>query len=326
MELRHLRYFVAVAEELHFGRAATRLHMSQPPLSQQVRALEDEIDVQLFARSGRGVVLTAAGKEFLEYARQVLAQVEQAVRSAQGVQRGELGRLSVGFITSMAYTYLPWVLRVFRSRHPRVELTLTEQESWSQLNAIQEGRLHVGIVRGPVDALGLESVRALSEPFLVALPDDHPFAGARSIQLKKLAAEAFILFPRHIGGRFYAEVMQLFQEAGFTPNVVQEAVQMHVAVGLVSARIGVTLVPASTALLPMPGVVFRPLASRSGRAEIAIAYRESEPSPLVDAFRAVAVEVISRGPAGLERWRYVPETKRPGSAGPPQATKRLRRS
>jgi DNA-binding transcriptional LysR family regulator len=304
VELRHLRYFVAVAEELHFGRAAARLHMSQPPLSQQVRALEGEIQVELFARSGRGVVLTAAGKEFLVYARQVLAQVDQAVRSTQGVQRGELGRLSVGFITSMAYTYLPWVLRVFRSRHPKVELALTEQETWSQLNAIQDGRLHVGIVRGPVDEPGLASVRALSEPFMVALPDDHPLANARSVPLKKLASDAFILFPRHIGGRFYAEVMQLFQEAGFTPNVAQEAVQMHVAVGLVSARIGVALVPASTRLLPMQGVVFRPLAGRSGRAEIAIAHREGDLSPLVDAFRAVAVEVIAAGPSGLERWRH----------------------
>lgn len=304
MELRHLRYFVAVAEELHFGRAAERLHMSQPPLSQQIRALEDEIQVELFARSGRGIVLTAAGREFLEYARQVLVQVEQGVRSSQGVQRGELGRLSVGFITSMAYTYLPWVLRVFRSRYPKVELALTEQETWSQLNAIREGRLHVGIVRGPVDEPGLASVRVLSEPFLVALPDDHPLASSRTVALKKLASDEFILFPRHIGGRFYAEVMQLFQQAGFTPKVAQEAVQMHVAVGLVSARIGVALVPASTRLLPIPGVVFRPLASRSGRAEIAIAYREGERSPLVDAFRAVAAQVISGGPSELERWKH----------------------
>lgn len=304
MELRHLRYFVAVAEELHFGRAAVRLHMSQPPLSQQIRALEREIEVELFARSGRGIVLTAGGREFLAYARQVLAQVEQAVRSTQGVQRGELGRLSVGFITSMAYTYLPWVLRVFRSRFPRVELVLTQQETWSQLEAIREGRLHVGIVRGPVDEPGLASASALSESFVVALPDDHRLATARKVQLKKLAADEFILFPRSLGGRFYAEVMQLFQTAGFTPKVAQEAVQMHVAVGLVSAGIGVALVPSSTQLLQMPGVVYRPLAGDGGCAEIAIAHRAGAHAPLVDAFSKVAVEVISGGPAALPRWRH----------------------
>jgi DNA-binding transcriptional LysR family regulator len=250
------------------------------------------------------VTLTPAGKEFLTYARQVLAQVEHGVRSAQGVQRGELGRLTVGFITSMAYTYLPWVLRVFRSRHPRVELVLTEQETWSQLEAIQAERLHVGLVRGPVDVPGLASTAALSEPFLVALPEDHALAGAGSIPLKKLAGEEFIMFPREIGGAFYAGVMELFQEAGFTPKVAQEAVQMHVAAGLVSARIGVALVPASIQLLPIPGVVYRPLAGPQGKAQIAVVHREDEHSPLVEAFREVAVEVIAKGVSGLQRLRH----------------------
>jgi DNA-binding transcriptional LysR family regulator len=305
MELRHLRYFVAVAEEMHFGRAARRLHMSQPPLSQQIRALEEEIQVELFARGGRTVALTPAGQEFLVYARQVLAQVEHAVRSTQSVQRGELGRLTVGFITSMAYTYLPWVLRVFRSRYPKVELVLTELESWTQLKAIEEERLHVGILRGPVDVPGLASVTALSEPFVVALPENHPLANARRIHLRKLASEEFIMFPRDIGGHFYAEVMRLFQEAGFTPKVAQEAVQMHVAAGLVSARIGVALVPASIELLPMRGVVYRPLSGEQGNAQIAVVHRHQDHSPIVDAFREVAVEVIAKGPAGLQKLRNV---------------------
>lgn len=184
-------------------------------------------------------------------------------------------------------------------------MELRHRETWSQLKAIEEERLHVGILRGPVDVPGLASVTALSEPFLVALPEDHALAGARRVNLKKLTSEEFILFPREIGGHFYAEVMRLFQEAGFTPKVAQEAVQMHVAAGLVSARIGVALVPASIQLLPMPGVVYRPLSGRQGNAEIAIVHRERERSPIIEAFREVAVEVIAKGPEGLQRWRKV---------------------
>jgi DNA-binding transcriptional LysR family regulator len=303
MELRHLRYFVAVAEELHFGRAAERLHMSQPPLSQQIRALEGEMRVELFSRAGRGVVLTPAGTAFLAHARQVLAQVEQGVRASQAVQRGELGRLSVGFITSMPYTYLPWVLRVFRSRFPKVELALTEQESWSQLDLVRQDRLDVGIVRGPVQVPDLASVTVLSERFLVALPDNHPLANARSIRLQKLASEEFIVFPRAIGGSFYTEVMRLFEQAGFTPKIAQEAVQMHVAAGLVSARIGVALVPESIQLLPIEGVVFRPLAGDGGKAEVAIVHRHTDESPILNAFLRVASEVIGAGHNGIRRWR-----------------------
>jgi DNA-binding transcriptional LysR family regulator len=307
MELRHLRYFVTVAEELHFGRAALRLHISQPPLSQQIRALETEIDAELFARVGKRVKLTAAGDEFLVYARQVLSQVEQGVRSTQAIHRGQAGRLAVGFMTSMAYTYLPWVLRAFRARFPGVELVLTEQESWAQVKALREGRLHVGIVRGPVDTPYLTAVKALSEPFVAALPDTHPLAGTRSVRLARLANDDFILFPRAMGGHFYAAQMRLCEAAGFVPKVSQEAIQMHVAVGLVSAGIGVALVPASMQLLQMPGVAYKRLAGAGDvRAEIAIAAPADERSPILNAFREVAVEVISAGPGGVARLKAEP--------------------
>ncbi|MGE0800336.1 MAG: LysR family transcriptional regulator [Lautropia sp.] len=303
MELRHLRYFIAVAEEQHFGRAAARLHISQPPLSQQIHALEREMGVELFARAGRGIVLTPAGAEFLIYARQVLTQADHGVRAAQAVQRGDVGRLNVGFITSMAYTYLPWVLRVFRSRFPGVELSLTEQETWLQLQAVKRERLHVGIVRGPVTEPGLAGKPALSEPFVVAMPDDHPLAGERTMRLSRLSADPFIVFPREIGGHFYAESMRLFREAGFAPIVAQEAIQMHVAAGLVSARIGVALVPASIELLPIRGVVFRPLQGDAGTAEISVIRRADDESLLVDAFLRVALEVIGAGRGNIGKWR-----------------------
>jgi DNA-binding transcriptional LysR family regulator len=303
MELRHLRYFVAVAEEMHFGRAAQRLHISQPPLSQQIRALEVETGVDLFSRVGRRVQLTLAGKAFLDYARATLALANQGVRTAQRVQRGELGQLSVGFITSMAYTYLPWVLRAFRNRFPEVELVLTEQETWSQLDALQESRLHVGILRGTVSQAELESTTALIEPFIVALPDDHRLARKKSIRLEWLAQDPFVMFPRALGGHFYQQMLGLCRHAGFTPTVSQEAVQMHVAVGLVSARIGVALVPTSMQALPTSGVVFRPLAGPRGEAQIAVVRRAADDSPVVRAFIDVATATIGRGVAGIRRWR-----------------------
>jgi len=303
MELRHLRYFLAVAEELHFGRAAARLHISQPPLSQQIRALEDEAGVQLFRRGTRHVALTPAGVEFVKYARAALSQVEQGLDSAQRVHRGEVGRLSVGFITSMAYTYLPWVVTVFRQRYPLVELVLTEQESWNQLGALQEHRLDVGIVRGPVEAQGVEAHLALDEAFVVALPADHPLAKQRTVKLSALAREPFILFPRAIGGRFYDAVYSLFEKAGFTPVVAQEAVQMHVAVGLVSARLGAAIVPASVQLLSMPGVVYRPLNDRGASAQLAVAHASDNNSPVVPTFRQAAIEVISGGIDAVRAWR-----------------------
>ena len=303
MELRHLRYFLAVAEELHFGRAAARLHISQPPLSQQIRALEEEVGVQLFHRGTRHVELTPAGQELIRYSRAALAQVQQGVESAQRVNRGEVGRIAVGFITSMAYTYLPWVVTAFRRRYPAVELLLTEQESWNQIRALQEGRLDIAIVRGPAEAPDVTSLTALVEPFIVALPDNHPAAARRAVELSALAGERFILFPRSIGGKFYEAVLRLFQGAGFVPMVAQEAIQMHVAVGLVSARLGVAIVPASIQLLSMPGVVYRPLKSGAASAELAIAHTVDDRSPVIPVFRQVAAEVISRGVSGVRHWR-----------------------
>jgi DNA-binding transcriptional LysR family regulator len=302
VELRHLRYFVAVAEELHFGRAAQRLHISQPPLSLQIRQLEEEIGVDLFNRKRR-VELTPAGREFLDHARGVLQQVNQGVRSAQRVHRGESGELSVGFMSSMAYTYLPWLLRIFRERFPDVQLVLDEQDTWTQFRALRDRRINVGIVRGPVDEPSLTGVTVLSEPLVVALPSDHRYAKARSLSITRLANDPLIMFPRRIGGPLNELVLGLCQRAGFTPRISQEAIQLHVVVSLVSARIGIAIVPASTQLLPLEGVVFRPLGERSARIEIAVAFRSGDPSPVVREFLEVAQFVFSEGIRGLARFR-----------------------
>jgi DNA-binding transcriptional LysR family regulator len=303
MELRHLRYFVAVAEELHFGRAAKRLHISQPPLSQQIRLLEQTTGIELFRRDTRSVELTAAGEELLKYARVALAQVEQGIRSARRVHQGEVGRLSVGFITSLSYTYLPWVVREFRQRFPAVEIVLTERETWDQKAALLDGRIDLGIMRGPLDTAGIRATPLLREPFVAALPDAHPLAGVAGIELGALARDPFILFPRAIGGSYFETMSALFEEAGFSPVVAQEAVQMHVTVGLVGAGIGVALVPASIQLLPTPGVVYKPLKRCKARAELLVAYREDASSPVIRPFCAVASEVIGKGLAPIMKRR-----------------------
>lgn len=301
MELRHLRYFVAVAEELHFGRAARRLNISQPPLSLQIRQLEEEIGVALFSRKRR-VELTAAGREFLRHVRGALQQVQQGVRSAQRVERGERGELNVGFISSMASTYMPWLLRVFRERYPDVELVLNEGDTLTQIRDLLVGRLSVGIVRGPVNTPGLVGTTILTEPLVVALPADHPRAAAKRVAVGELVNDGFVMVPRQIGA-LHQETLRLCQRAGFTPRVSQEALQLHIVVSLVSARVGVALVPASAQLTRIDGVVFRPLAGSDASVQIAVASRADDGSPVVREFTEVAQQVFSGGLRGLDRFR-----------------------
>jgi len=308
MELRRLRYFAVVAEELHFGRAAARLNMSQPPLSIQIKKLEDEIGVTLFIRK-RHIELTPAGKEFLEYARNALQQVQLGIRSAKRVHLGELGQLNVGFISSMGYTYIPALLAVFRKRRPDVELALNDLDTWSQFAAIKKGSLHVGVVRGPVDEPGISSVTVLTERLVVAMPINHRHSSARKVSIRDLAHDSFILSPRNISRPLNREVLRLCQRVGFTPHVSQEAIQLHVVVSLVSAGIGIAIVPESTQLLPVPGVVFRPLAERDGRAHIAVVFRTVSPSPLVREFVDVAQRLFSNNLARSKLAQFPTKTK-----------------
>lgn len=295
MELRHLRYFVAVAEELHFGRAARALHISQPPLSQQIAALEEEMGVRLFERVGRHIELTEAGASFLTHSRQVLAHVKQAVNAAQRIENGEVGQLSIGFVSSMAYTCLPWVLRAFGNQYKEVSLLLHELTIPEQVRAIDEGRIHIGLLRPPIANSAVTTKIALEEPYVVVLPDDHPQSRRAKVALKTLANTPFIMFPRRIGGTFYDQVVGLCREAGFDPIVEHEVTQMHAVVGMVSARLGVSIVPASIERLRIDGVVFRPLAGPvTVRSQTAVAWRSGDASPLVQAFVDVACSVLGR--------------------------------
>lgn len=291
MELRHLRYFIAVAEELHFGRAADRVGIAQPPLSKQIQQLEDEIGVKLFKRTKRSVSLTHAGETFLKEARQALELSERAVRSARRADRGEIGRLVVSFVGSATYSFLPYALRFFRNRFPHVELVLLELTTYEQLDALRRKAVDAAFVRKPIkdDDLFIETL--FQEPLIVALPGGHALASRTSIPLQMLAPEGFVMFSRQQGTTFHDQVVSLCHQAGFSPDVVQEAVQIPTVLGLVSAGMGITLVPASVRKLRLAGVVYRNLAEVDRTTELAMAWRRDDESPVLSAFLNVTREV-----------------------------------
>lgn len=284
MELRHLRYFVAVAEELHFGRAAEKLHMAQPPLSQQIRKLEDELGVQLFQRTRRHVQLTEAGQVFLQGARQTLAQAEQAIAAARRAGRGETGSLIVGFVGSASYEILPAIMRRFHAQFPDIELILRELTTAQQIRALHEERIQVGILRPPVASAGLAIETFLKEPLMVALPASHALAGQPRIALNLLAAEHFIIFPRRLGAGLYQRIVDLCQQAGFSPRIAQEAIQMQTILGLVATGVGIALIPASARNLRRDGVLYSEIEAGNPFVEMAVAWRKDAISPALQAF------------------------------------------
>lgn len=291
MELRTLRYFVTLAEELHFGRAARRLAITQPPLSLAILKLEEEIGVALFARTRRHVALTHAGSVFLEQARSVLSRAGEAVQLAQAAHRGEIGRLAIGYMSASIFTLLPAVLRDFAARHPGVRLDLRELTLPQQLAALRAGDIHAGFVRPPVMDAELASESLLEEPLRVALPAGHPLAAARRIRALRLASEPFVMFQRSPGLVLHDLVLGFCLQRGFAPRVAQEASQTHAVVGLVSAGIGVALVPASAQEIRLRGVEFRPLEEKSPRVGTCLAWRRDDTSPALRAFADTARRV-----------------------------------
>lgn len=284
MELRTLRYFVTLAEELHFGRAAGRLAITQPPLSLAIRGLEEELGVLLFARTRRQVAITHAGSAFLEQARAILARTAEAVQIAQAADRGEVGRLTIGYMSASIFTLLPPVLREFAARHPGVHLDLRELTLPQQIAALRNGDMHAGFVRPPVTDAELTSEPLLDEPLLVALPSGHPLTKSRRLHVTALAREPFVMFQRAPGLVLHDLVLGFCLRHGFAPSVTQQASQTHAVVGLVSAGIGVALVPASAQEIRLRGVEFRPLAEKSPAVGTCLAWRRDDTSPALKAF------------------------------------------
>jgi DNA-binding transcriptional LysR family regulator len=299
MELRHLRYFLAVAEELHFHRAAARLHISQPPLSQQIRALERELGVTLLERNRRRVTLTAAGESFRDDARSVLAAVDRAAERARNVARGAIGSLSIAFVGSAMFSpTLPDILRAFRSGHPEVELVLRELPTVAQLNALVRGELDLGVIRGPIAEADidpqLELLAIQRENLVAALPADHPLTARRRLRAESLRGETFVILDRRDSPGLFAGLVSTMGEVGGVPDDVLEVAEMQTIISLVAGGFGVSLVPASVGQVERTGVAFRPIAGPTPTIELALAWRRGGNSPVRDAFIELARPVRDR--------------------------------
>jgi DNA-binding transcriptional LysR family regulator len=283
VELRHLRYFLAVAEELHFGRAAEHLHIVQPALSKQIAALEKELGVRLLERTKRRVELTDAGRAFLEDARNVLAQADLAADRARSAGRGERGVLVVGFIPPALNSVLPPALSRYRDEHPGVRLVLRELTNRAAVDGVLYGRIHISFVRVPFDDHGLCCEPVYEEPVVLALPSDHPLALLDAVPLSALRDEAFVMIPRAQEPELHDYYIALCQEAGFSPQIVHEVSATLVGVGLVASGVGVAFVPSSTRVMARTGVAYRPLRDPTPRFRMAAVWRR-EVDPLLKSF------------------------------------------
>lgn len=296
MELRHLKYFIAVAEELHFTRAAERLHIGQPPLSHAIQMLEADVGAQLFERSKRWVRLTEAGKLFLQDARHILALSEQASENARRAQRGETGELRIGFTFSTPFTPLfAAVINSYRQQYPDVTLTLREMATNKQLESLSQHNLDVGFIRPPE---GGELARGVSsplrfrklrkDPLVAVLPSTHVLAKKKKVPMKDLAQEPFIMYPPSAGTGIYPHILRLCHAAGFAPKIAQEANDASTIIGLVAAGCGVSILPGSFYTIHFDGICYRPIADAGATTSLLLAQRKGEVSPLVDAFVGLA--------------------------------------
>lgn len=293
MELRHLRYFVAVAEALHFRRAAEKLGIQQPPLSLQIRQLEEEIGTPLLRRAQRRVELTDAGRSFLEDARGILADAEAAKARARTAARGEHGRLRVGMINSAPFHPLILrILREYRERYPGVWMTLDETSTPELAERIRAQSLDLAFVRPLLDATpGLATEHLFDEPVLLALPQGHPLSRRRSVPLGALSLEPFVMFSRPVGSGLYDQIISACHRAGFSPRVTQEASQVTSIVNLVAAGLGVSLVPASMQKIHSQGITYRALENDAPVAQMSLIYRRGESAAPVRNLRALAVQL-----------------------------------
>jgi DNA-binding transcriptional LysR family regulator len=297
MELRHLRYFIAVAEELNFTRAAERLHIAQPPLSQQIQALEADLGVQLFERKKRPLQLTAAGQVLLTEARLVFATVERAIISTKRASLGETGRLVVGANSSIANSVLPDILRVFRSRFGDVELVLRELTSFQQIQELRSRVIDVGFDRLPNENendTALSFLPILQESLVIALPEQHPLAAKSQIPLKALADEPFVLPPPDLVPS-YSQIINLCQQVGFTPKVVQQATWMITVLSLVAGGVGVALLPANAQNLVRKGVVYREIQGENLTRQLAVIWRRDDSSIILREFIALTKDIAHQG-------------------------------
>ena len=289
MDLRHLRYFVAVAEELHFTRAAARLGIQQPPLSQQIRQLEDELGSKLFKRLTRGVELTESGTFLLKEARLILDQVERTKIAVQGLARGTSGHIRVGFSNASYFNpVVSQVIRDYRERYPDVVLTPVQSVTAELVQALHEARVDVAFLRAPFDDAGLGSELIVEEPLVAVVPAIHALAAQREVALARLAREPFLMFPRTTSPGFYDSIISACQQAGFSPRLGQEAPDIPSLVHLVGAGFGVSVVPMSITQIRAEGVNYLPISGERPMAWTRLGYRRHDASEAVKNFISTA--------------------------------------
>ncbi|WP_102693921.1 LysR family transcriptional regulator [Rummeliibacillus pycnus] len=274
MELRQLHYFLTVAEELHFGRAAKRLSMTQPPLSQQIQQLENELGVLLFKRTKRHVELTKAGATFLEGVTRTLDQLNQAVDSSQRAQRGEIGKLTVGFVGSATYDILPPLIREYRNKYPNVEVKLKELSTPDQIEELYHQKLDIGFVRPPIQGEVILSEIMHETPCILALPRHHPLAKEKEVHISMLKNQPFIIVSRNIWPGLYDDIVSLFKNAGINLEIKQEATEYQTIIGLVAAGIGMAIAPAPLKNFTVKDIVYREIAGANLTVKMAIAYNK----------------------------------------------------
>jgi DNA-binding transcriptional LysR family regulator len=293
MELRHLRSFLAVAEHLHFRRAAETIHLSQPALSNQIRALEEEIGLQLFVRNRRRTSLTPAGQVFLEEAREMVVRSEQALGRARRAALGQVGTLRIGFVSTAAALLVPPLVMRFRELYPDVELDLRNVLTADQVVQLSDGRLDAGLLRLPIAAQEqIETTVLHREPFILLLPASHPLARKRHLRLEQLRDANFVMYARKKAPAFHDRILGILNSAGVSPHVVQEASEMHTLAALVAAGLGITVAPFSIQMLHrLPGVAVRKLPRKLPLSEIALAVRKYNNSATTRLFTDLALEI-----------------------------------
>ena len=295
MEHRALRYFLVVAEELNFRRAAEKLHIAQPPLSRRIARLEDEIGVRLLLRTKRKVELTAAGRAMVHDANIILSQTEQAARRARRVSQGEIGELRIGSVSTADLSVFPTILPAFQRRFPEIHLLLKSLTVAEQVQALRSHQIDIGFVRLPVSDPSLRIDVILREPLVLAIPKGHRLARLRRVPISELVNERYISLPRHVAPGFYDLMMGIFRKEGFSPLISQEADDFQTHLSLIAMGFGLSLLPgASVHVLTRADVVYRPLVRPVPRVDLGIAHRRDDTSQVVQAFVALTREVTAR--------------------------------
>ncbi len=284
MELRHLRYFATVAEELNFGRAALRLNITQPPLSQQIKALEQELGVELFARTNRKVELTNAGRVFLGEARAILHRSDRAVLMSQRAHRGEAGQLSIATGEVAMYSVLPRILSAFHKMYPAVSITIRKSLTGGSVKALKQDEIDCAFVLPPIREEGIVHEVIMEEAMVCVLPARHRLAQAASVSIREIADEPMIVISRQLGGGLWQKIASAFYDAGTLPKVTHEVAGTELALMLVRCRFGIAIMPASVAKAEHIGSVAKPLRTRISKLQLAIAWAEANPSPILGNF------------------------------------------